>query len=280
MPCAAAFAESPELAPLLPAPTRYTQTIRQALLAGDAKAAARLVESLDPRNQLLWRGILYIAGNDSQAAIRVLRRGDEPKALGVAYYLARQFLLFRDQMFEAILKNPNDFGPYYYLGRYYDSDIDNAQEAARWFQEAVSRNPGFMPARAHLGNCLERLGRAEEAEAVYRRSGSVPLSQLGLARLRLAGGDAAGALALVEKAQAGDPHDAVAHKLAAQIYVGLNRRKDSIRSLETAAALDPRDPSTQYQLYRLYQSVGEEEKASSALREFERLRAIYGLRPR
>jgi tetratricopeptide (TPR) repeat protein len=278
--CVTAFAESPDLTPLLPSPTPDTQAILEALLGGDAKGATRLVESLDPRTRLLWRGILAIVGNDSHAAIRALRRTDEPKLLGVAYYLARQYLLFRDQMVEAIRRNPNDFGPYYYLGRYYNSDLDNAEEAERWFREAVRRNPGFERARAHLGNCLELLGRTGEAEAEYRAAASIPLAQLGLARLRRAAGDAAGALALVEKAQAGDPLNAAAPKLAARVYSDLNRPRDSIHSLETAAVLDPRDASTQYQLYRAYQSVGDTVKAASALREFEHLSAVYGLQPR
>jgi tetratricopeptide (TPR) repeat protein len=277
--CAAAFAEAPELTPLLPAATPETQAIREAVLAGDARRAARMVESLDPRTRLVWRGILAIAGNDSRTAIRALRRTDEPKLLGVAYYLARQYLLFRDQMVEAIRRNPDDFGPYYYLARHYGSDLDNCEEAVRWFREAVSRNPSFEPARAHLGNCLEILGRADEAEAEYRAAGARPQSQLGLARLRLAAGDAAGALPLVEKAQAGDPLNAAAAKLAARVYSALNRPRDSIRSLETAAVLAPRDAATQYQLYRAYQSLGDSVKAASALREFERLRAVYGLQP-
>jgi DNA-binding SARP family transcriptional activator len=44
--------------------------------------------------------------------------------------------------------------------------------------------------------------------------------------------------------------------------------------------LDPRDASTQYQLYKAYQSVGDPVKAASALRQFERLKAVYGLQPR
>jgi tetratricopeptide (TPR) repeat protein len=280
MSCAAVFAETPELMPLLPAPTPDTQAIRKALLVGDAKGATRLIASLDPRTHLLWHGILSIVGNDAHAAIRAFRRADEPKLLGVAYYLAGQYLLFRDQMLEAIQRNPNDFAPYYYLGRYYNSDLDNAKEAVHWFNEAVTRNPSFQPARAHLGNCLERLGRTDEAEEEYLAAASMPQSQLGLARLRVAAGDASGALALIEKAQAGDRLNAAAPKLAARVYSALNRPQDSIHSLETAAMLDPRDPSTQYQLYRAYQSIGDPVKAASAFREFERLRAIYGLQPR
>jgi hypothetical protein len=44
-------------------------------------------------------------------------------------------------------QTPTDFGHYYCLGRYYGSDLDDSEEAVRWFHEAVSRNPSFEPAR-------------------------------------------------------------------------------------------------------------------------------------
>src|SRR5262249_39950660 len=218
--------------------------------------------------------------NDSTAAIRALRHAGEPKALGVAYYLARQHLLFRDQMAEAIRKDAADFGPYYYLGRHYDSDLDDAEEAARWFREALKRNPNYARARSYLGACLERLGRAAEAEAAYSESAGLPASQLGLARLALAAGDSAAAQSFVEKALAGDPGDSAALKVAARVYTTLNRPRDAARVLESAAALSPRDASTQYQLYRVWQSLGNATKAAAALNEFERLRSVYGLQPR
>lgn len=248
-------------------------------MAGEVTRAAHLAESLDPETRELWLAILAIVHNDSTAGIRALRHAGQPKALGVAYYLARQYLLFRDQMEEAIRRDPNDFGSYYYLGRHYDSDLNDPEQAARWFRQALDRNPNYTRARFYLGNCLERLGRTDEAEAAYRASASIPASQLGLARLMLADGDSSSALSFVEKALADDPRNSAAPKLAARIYILLNRPRDAVRALESAAALAPRDTSTHYQLYRAWQSLGETTKAAAAFREFERLRAVYGLQP-
>lgn len=278
--CAACFAQTLDLTPLLPAPTPATGTIREAVMAGRLIDAANLTESLDLETRKLWRGILAIVRNDPTSAIRALRHSGQPKALGVAYYLGRQHLLFRDQMAEAIRRDPVDFGPYYYLGRHYDSDLDDTEQAAHWFREALNRNPNYARARSHLGKCLERLGHMEEAEAAYRASASLPLSQLGLARMMLAAGDAASALAFVEKALAGDSGDSAALKLAARVYAALNCPRDAARALESAAALAPRDASIQYQLYRAWQSLGDATKAAAAFGEFERLRAVYGLQPR
>jgi tetratricopeptide (TPR) repeat protein len=278
--CAACFAQKLDVTPLLPASTPATDQIREAVMAGDVTGAARLAESLDPEDGKLWRAILAIVRNDPTTAIRALRHAGQPKALGVAYYLARQYLLFRDQMAEAIGKDPSDFGPYYYLGRHYDSDLDDVEQAAGWFREALNRNPNYPRARSYLGACFERLGRTEEAEVAYRASASLPSSQLGLARLMLAAGHSAAALPFVEEALAVAPADSAGLKLAARVYTNLKRPRDAAQALERAAALDPRDASTQYQLYRIWQSLGNATKEAAAFREFERLRSVYGLQPR
>lgn len=256
-----------------------TDPIRQAIQSGQIARAAGLITSLDASTRNLWQGILAITQNDATGAIRALRKSDHPKALGVAYYLAGQHILFREQMAEAIRRDPTDFGPYYYLGRHYDSDVDNADEAVRWFRLALERSEGYVTARSHLGNCLERLGKTVEAEAAYNASLTVAQSQVGLARLRLAAGDALSALTFVQKAIAIDSRNVAALKLAARIYGRLNRPLDSVQALESAAALAPRDASIRYQLARVYQSVGDAAKSAAALQDFERLRVIYGVNP-
>jgi predicted Zn-dependent protease len=95
----------------------------------------------------------------------------------------------------------------------------------------------------------------------------------------LAAGQPASALPFAEKALELDPRDPTALKLSARIYSELNCPADAARALERAAASAPRDASTQYQLYRAWQLLGNETKAAAALREFERLRAVYGLQP-
>ena len=109
-----AIAQSPELAPLLPSGIPITKTMREALQTGDADRVAATADSHDPSIQALWLGILALTRDNPTKAIRILRHSGHPKALGVAYYMARQFILFRDQMEEAIRTDPNDFAPYYY----------------------------------------------------------------------------------------------------------------------------------------------------------------------
>lgn len=285
---AARAAETPDLTPLLPAARNNgsNAAVVQAVQSGDVARAARLTGELaDADEQRLWRGILAILGNDPVTAIRTLRSGgarqsqSHAKALGVAYYLARQYLLFRDQMAEAMRVDPGDFGPYYFLGRHYDADLDNCEEAARWFGEALARNPGYARARAHLGSCLERLDRGAEAEQAYRATAGLPLSMLGLARLKQAAGETKEALGWVEKALAAEPGDAAGQRLAARLYESLGRPREAITALERAAVATPNDAALHYQLHRLHRAGGNAAKAKAELQEFERLRAIYGVQP-
>lgn len=266
-----------ELAPLLPPEQEITRDVRQALVAGDLARANELSNQLADPQRAIWRGLFAIVRNEPANAIRLLPRTGTPKLLGVAYYMVRQHILFRQQMEEAIRTTPADFGPYYYLGRHYDSDVDNPEEAARWFRQALERRPDFIRARAYLGYCLERSGKMVEAEREYRQSLRIPQSLAGMARLRLAENDTRGAAEWIDKAMAAESRDVGIVKLAARIYADAARRPDSLRALELAAQLAPRDATVPYQLWRAYQAIGEPAKAAQAKAAFERLRSIYGM---
>jgi len=259
--------------------TGATREIRLAVVAGDLAHAAEQLKSLQEADQDLWRGILAIIRNDTTTAIRVLPRSGAPKALGVAYYLAGQHLLFREQMAVAIRIAPDDFGAYYYMGRHYDSDVGDSEAAAKWFRLALERNGGYARARFYLGSCLERLGEEAEAEIEYLASLSVAQSLVGKARLRLRAEDARAASGFVQKAMEMDPRDVSAPKLAARIFSALDMPSDALRALETAARLAPRSTAIRYQLWRAYRAAQEPVKAAAALSEFERLRAVYGTNP-
>lgn len=277
--CPLLWAQPRELAPLLPADTREERSIREAFLAGDVARARFLIDWQDPARRTLWRGILAITQNDPTLAIRTLRMADYPKALGVAYYIAHQYLLFRDQMKRAIQQDPADFGPYYYLGRHYDSDVDTLDEAIRWYRLALEKNPQFVATRAHFGNCLERMGKLEEAETEYLASSTVSLSLIGLARLRLSAGNLAATREYIDQAVSLNPRDIAALKLQSRIYERLGRLHDAAHALERAITIDSRDSSLRYQLGHTYRLLNESSKAKSAFGEYERLQKIYGSQP-
>lgn len=277
--CAPIRAQQRDLIPLLPAGIREERPIRDALLSGNVTRARSLVESLDSPRRMLWKGILAITQDEPTLAIRALRTVDHPKILGVAYYLAHQHLLFRDQMKRAIEQDPADFGSYYYLGRHYDSDVDDLEEAMRLYRLALKKNPQFSGIRAYLGNCLERRGRLQEAEAEYLASPNVALSLIGLARLRLSTDNLAAAREFIDRAIALDPRDASALKVQSRIYARAGRLHDAAEVLERAIALDSRDASLRYQLGYTYRLLGDSTRAAAAFHEYEHLQKIYGSQP-
>ncbi|MBM3797617.1 MAG: hypothetical protein FJW31_27015 [Acidobacteria bacterium] len=269
-----AAAEPPDLAPLLP--PSGGGGVADALRSGDVKRAAVFAAALPSEDaRRLWRGTLAIVGNDAVTAIRTLRPLGDSKALGVAYYLARQYVLFREQMHAAIRREPSDFGPYYLLGRHYDSELDDCAEAVRWFRLALERNPAYGRAHAHLGYCLERQGDAAGAERAYQSSIGLALSQAGMARLQQKAGRAAEALTWAQKAE-GDP---AADRLAARLYESLGRPAEAIAALERLRRAVPHDASVLYQLHRLHRAAKDDARAKAALAEYERVRAIYGAQP-
>lgn len=79
-----------------------------------------------------WLGYFHLKLGNSRMAIRSLRRaqklGGSPgveKALGVAYYMERQYVLFRQQMAQALVSDPSDPAPLYYLGRHFDTEYQD-----------------------------------------------------------------------------------------------------------------------------------------------------------
>ena len=111
----------------------------------------------------------------------------------------------------------------------------------------------------------------------YNASPGVAQSQVGLARLRLAAGDARSALTFIRKAIELDSRDVSALKLAARIYGTLDRPREAVGALESAAVLAPRDASIRYQLARAYQSVGDTVRSPVPhCASLNALRAIYG----
>jgi tetratricopeptide (TPR) repeat protein len=271
--------------------------IRQAIAARDLALAQKEAEELRLREQtssepLFWAGYVALRQGHNYDAIRDLRRAEslnpnEPvlKLLAVSYYAAHQPKLFLIKIRAAQQKQPDDFAPYYYLGRYYDTDVSDYSQAADNFGLALARQPDHFRSHYYLGHCYEAQARLEQAETEYRRAleladrqgvndGGLPYQ--GLARLRLAADKPDEALAFARRAVERSPRDAAAHKLLARAYWQTRRNADAVREWEISAKLDPTDASARYRLYRGYISLGETEKARSALAEYKHIAELYG----
>ena len=186
-------------------------------------------------------------------------------ALGVSYYIVRQHRLFERQMRALIAALPEDPAPYYYLGRYQDADLGDFQAAARSFREVLQRRPGHAKALYYLGHALEAQGQTAEARRCYLRAGDLALARDGLARLSLAEGDAALALA----------HQPEDLKLRGRILMRLERWDEAARALRQAADADTTDSAVWFLLHRAYRRLGHGSDAVEALERYRLLSRTY-----
>ena len=127
--------------------------IRTALASNDFSAAQAAIANLiklAPQNfeGYFWQGLLEFQKHNYSDAVLFLRHAQALdnntqvlRLLGLSYYFLGQFRLFARTMQEAIEKEPQDFAPYYYLGRYYASiDATDFAKATDYFQTALHAN--------------------------------------------------------------------------------------------------------------------------------------------
>jgi tetratricopeptide (TPR) repeat protein len=271
--------------------------IRQALRSRDLSSMRKKADDVierEPANfeGYFWRGFLELQRRDTHNAVRFLRRAEALdancyvlKLLAVSYYFLEQFKLFTKTMQQAILKQPSDFAPYYYLGRYYASnDAPDFPRAAGYFQEALTRNPDDYVSHYYLGYCRESERQFKEAEQEYRLS--VELAQAagnkyalpyqGMARLRLLENRPSDARQFATQAVEFASNDAASHVVLARVYAALGQAIQAVPEWERAAVLDPTNPVPYYHLYRTYSALGNKEKANLAVTRYNALIAVYG----
>jgi tetratricopeptide (TPR) repeat protein len=226
------------------------------------------------------------------SAVRFLRRAEALdangyvlKLLALSYYFLDQFRLFTQTMEEAIQKQPSDFAPYYYLGRYYSSkDAPDLSQAAGYFQEALKRNPNHHASHYYLGYSHETAREFKDAEQEYRRSmelaevagNKYALPYQGMARLRLLQNRPADARPFATQAVELAANDSESHVVLAKVYTALGSIAQAAPEWERAALLDPTNPVPHYHLYRTYSKLGNKEEAQRALGKYNSLIAIYG----
>jgi len=271
--------------------------IRSALMARDFRFAQesidRLIESA-PKNPegYFWQGYVGFQQHNYADAVLSLRHAQALngnvhvlKLLGLSYYFLGQFRLFVKSMQEAIEKEPRDFAPYYYVGRYYAStDATDFAKATGYFQAALQRKPDHYPSHYYLGYCEESERKSKEAEAEYLRA--IELAQAawqpfapphqGMARLRLLSTKPLEALPFASKAVALDSKDPAGHEVLARVYDSLHRVDESAKEWKLAAELEPNNPMPLYRLYRLYLELGDKQSAEQAFAKYKSLVAIYG----
>ncbi len=270
--------------------------IRQAVRMNSLERAKILIAELSAREPdnfegPFWRGYLELRQANYYDAVRDLRRAEalNPsasvlKTLAVSYYALHQYRLFLLKMREAIEKDAADFAPYYYIGRYYDSELTDFPRAAEYFQQALARNPDHIRSHYYLGYCHEVEQKFAPAELEYTRAleragkhGSADgLPYQGLSRIRMTQRRTSDALPLARRAVELGARNAASHKLLARVYSELGRNADAAGEWKIASTLDPTDASILYRLFRSYLALGQAANAQEALSLYKNIAALYG----
>jgi len=239
-----------------------------------------------------WAGLLALRTGHADDAVRYLRASqkmvDNPytdEALALAYYSARQFKLFVASMSRASQNLPDNFAPYYYLGRYYVSvEVADFQQAETLLTKAVKFSPQDARSLYYLALCQESKGDLERAETNYKLVFSLPksntryfaLAELGVARVDLSTNRGTEALAYAQKAAAALPEEAEGHTILAKLYTTAGDTQMAIREWKATESLDPTNTSALYNLYRLYLKSGDETLAKETLQQYKALSKLYG----
>jgi tetratricopeptide (TPR) repeat protein len=275
----------------------YVAGIRKALESQDLSSAQGAIHELirlEPKNfeGFYWQGYLEVERHNYPDAVRFLRRAEALdnnapvlKLLGLSYYFLEQFHLFTFVMQEAIEKDPSDFAPYYYLGRYYAStDVIDFDRAISYFQEALKRRPVDYESRYYLGYCDESRVKLDDAEQEYMRAMELAAASgarfalpiQGMARLRLHQAKPTEALQFAMQAVKSSPDDAAGHIVLARAYAELHQKDRAAFEWQRAVELSPTDPTPHYRLYRTYLELGYKEKADRAFAIYKSIVAVYG----
>ena len=264
--------------------------------AGNWKQARSLVSSLAlpedaaPRLHYLV-GVVLWQQQDKIGAIRRFRTAERlglrasylHKALGVAYYEAHQFLLFRQQMERAIAADGSDPQPHYYLGSYRVSVHGDFAGALRHFEEVLELAPDHSRGHAYLAYCLERMDRPKAAADHYRRA--VQLLEFssecssrpyrGLARLALESQPEA-AVEWAQRAVEAEPQDYEAHALLARAHERTGGLAAAVAAAAEAIRLNPDHAASHYLIFTVHRRLGNAEEARRHLARFQEIKQAYG----
>lgn len=251
----------------------------------EAMGLAEKLGNLNPDNGLgcFWIGYIDLLQGKKTTAVKFLESAVEKSKdvslahinLGLGYLKIRQSRLFEKEMHWVIENHPEDPRPYYFLGRFLAEDLERLDEGAKYFQQAINRDPNDYRSRFHVGLTWEMKGELAQAKAEYEMAVALVDTSLatyaypleGLARLAWQQQNPSEALHYAQKAVSLDPSLASGRLMLGNLYLQTGADEDAIAELKIAVHLDPADPAPHYMLARAYRKL----KRSAEARQEEEL---------
>jgi tetratricopeptide (TPR) repeat protein len=237
-----------------------------------------------------YRGVAGFQLGEKVRALQSLRAAEKlglntpwlHEALGLAYYDANQFHLFRQQMDKVLQLNPAYSQAHFHLGRYHESVRNDFEAAIREFDEALAVTPNHARSLYFKGYGLQMLGKVAEARRCFEAAAnataagdSFSLPFQAMARL-LNESDPDEALKWALKAVEIEPRDAENHVVLAQVYRRMARPNSALRALQESTTLAPDNDAARFMLSQVYRELGNEKAAQAELAVFKELRKVYG----
>ncbi|MET0649288.1 MAG: tetratricopeptide repeat protein [Pyrinomonadaceae bacterium] len=177
---------------------------------------------------------------------------------------------------EALKDFPNSPRLWFALGlAHFKQDKD--EESARAFGRAAVLDPKFAPAYAYLGMLSTKKGDAAGAVALYEKAlGADPRLAvlhhlLAEALLLRADADAARAESHLKRAAELDPTFVPPRLSLAKLYIRAERWAEAVAELEKVTVLAPESAEAYYQLGRAYARLRRSTEAQAAVATFKRL---------
>jgi tetratricopeptide (TPR) repeat protein len=177
-------------------------------------------------------------------------------------------------------RHPDDEDGAYMLGRIYYQE-GRPDHAIGQFQRVLKLNPRSYKAWDNLGLCWQANGDTGKAIAHFLQAIKIAekdnpdydWAYANLADLLVKEGDAEHAFAAAAKAANRNPNSARNFYIGAKALEKLGKTELCLNWLQRAAALDPNYPEPQYLFARVYQRLGQRDKAEEAREKFKELKA-------
>jgi tetratricopeptide (TPR) repeat protein len=231
-------------------------------------------------------GIFFLDGDFLNSAVAYKKAEklaplDEPSrfTLAMAYLKLKRPAWAVPELERLTREYPNNALYLYWLARI-DYDAQKYPEAVAKLKEVIRLDPRMVRAYDNLGLCYEHLSDNEAAIQHYRKaielnrthSNPSPWPPLNLAILFLGRHELSTAETLLQEALKYDAKLPQAHYNLGLIQEKQNNHTAAIFSLQQAIALAPNYAEPHYSLSRIYQKLGDKEKAQKSLITFQQLK--------
>jgi tetratricopeptide (TPR) repeat protein len=244
----------------------------------NAQRELKIASQLNPadRNSKLFLARSMVGLNDRKGALKILEalQQEDPNDVEVLYTLGTVYSSLAETTMARIQTvDPDSYLIEVLLGQY--NQVKGVyRDAAEHYRRAIEKSPNLPDLYYRYAHALWAGGETEAALAQYRRSLELDpydyRSAWEAARILLADNPEE-ALKLASQALKLKPELPEAFSIRGRALLSLQKPQEAIDDLNKAAALDPQDSATHFQLARAYRQVGRPQDARRENSIYEKL---------